>query len=213
MKAAPTAVEPSHPGGNREPVSGGHTGRPYGGSRSGQELVGVYRRAVQEDGEVQVGVFSQLQHGGAAHDADGVSGGDGLSGGHGGTLGQIAVVGGVAIVVLDHHGGPVGLVLIGGGDGDVPGGHDRFALGGGQIHAVVDAPVLGGGIIGQSLHGIIADHGPAHRSHRHGFRNGSTGAGLGLGLGSALGPALGPALGRGGFGLGGCGRLLGRLRI
>ena len=102
---------------------------------------GVNGCAVFADGEMQVGVLPDLEQRRAPDGADRLPGLDLVPGGDNGCGGQILIVRDAAVVVPDDDRRAEQLVVIDRRDRAVCRGPYRRALGGGQVDAVMRAPV------------------------------------------------------------------------
>ena len=103
---------------------------------------------------MQVGVLPDLEQCRAPDGADRLPGLDLVPGGDSGCGGQILIVRDAAVVVPDDDRRAEQLVVIDRRDRAVCRGPYRRALGGGQVDAVMRAPVARRGVEGQLLHAV-----------------------------------------------------------
>ena len=114
---------------------------------------------------MQVGVLPDLEQRRAPDGADRLPGLDLVPGGDNGCGGQILIVRDAAVVVPDDDRRAEQLVVIDRRDRAVCCGPYWRALGGGQVDAVMRAPVARRGVEGQLLHAVRALRLAGHRPH------------------------------------------------
>ena len=104
-----------------------------------------------------------LQHGTDTHIANGLTQTDRLPHGDRHIGIQAGIGGHIAILMADHHRGTHGVILVDGVYRTVCRGSHLRAGSSCIIHAIMDAPIPGRGIVTQTIHRIINHQFPRHR--------------------------------------------------